>query len=402
MQLDVFYSIDSFAFYYCIDLILLRMIILLPNIKSYFSKLLYFSVGAVILNLLTSALVTSEVFAQIFPNAQHTAVPNISIAQQQQHQPNHKIHIVKITSPAKGQQIVAGKNLIISGTSIDNTTSDCKVSVIVDGVKPYRLAFANGNTGPKDYSKWNFTLTPAYTSIKEGQNKITAKFSCINDPNLISHSSVNVTGVGSSVTPLATQQKQHYTGKNTTTTNVNTTSTSNAIFPLNSTSPPPKVANTNSNNNTNTSRTLSVSIHLAKKSVHAGDKQSVITKVTDLNSTSPVIGASVLGSITDPSGGSFKKLEGTTDNAGKSSYSWTVSQGDTIGKYKTIIEVSAHGYRNSTTSKTFQVIPVTTITTGNNNLIHLLSPNANSPSTIIPIPRIHIPIIKVPFHLPFQ
>ena len=374
--------------------------------KSYLPKLLYFSVGAVILNLLSSTLVTNELYAQISPNTQHPAVSNSSIAQPQQHQqqPSQKIHIVKINSPAKGQQVVAGKNLIVSGTSIDNTTSDCGVSVIVNGVKPYRLASGNGGAGPNDYSKWNFTLTPAYTSIKQGQNKITAKFSCTNDPNLISHSSVNVTGVGTSLTPIATQQKQLSTGKNSTTTNVNTTSTSNAISPVNSSQP--KV--TNPNNNTNSGSTMSVSIHLAKKSVQPGDKQSVIIKVTDLNSTSPVVGASVLGKVTDPSGGSFKKLGGTTDDTGKSSYSWTVSQGDTPGKYKTIIEVSANGYKNNTASKTFQVIPVTTITTGNNSLIHL-SPNANnstshknSPSTIIPIPHIRIPTIKIPFHLPFQ
>ncbi|HYT42790.1 MAG TPA: hypothetical protein VEP90_10610 [Methylomirabilota bacterium] len=385
------------------------MIIPLLNIKSCLPKLLYFSVGAVILNLLSSTLVTNELYAQISPNTQHSAVPSNSTAQPLQHQQqvSQKIHVVKITSPAKGQQVVVDKNLIVSGTSIDNTTSDCGVSVIVNGVKPYRLASANGGAGPKDYSKWNFTLTPAYTSIKQGQNKITAKFSCTNDPNLISHSSVNVTGVGTSLTPIATQQKQNSTGKNSTTTNVNTTSTGKAISPVtSSSSSQPKVASTN--NNTNSGSTMSVSIHLAKKSVQPGDKQTVIIKVTDLNSTSPVVGASVLGRVTDPSGGSFKKLAGTTDDTGKSSYSWTVSQGDTPGKYKTIIEVSANGYKNNTASKTFQVIPVTTITTGNNSLIHLF-PNANnstshknSPSTIIPIPHIRIPTIKIPFHLPFQ
>jgi len=354
--------------------------------------------------------VTNEVYAQISPNTPHSAAPNNSIAQpqqQQQHQPSQKIHVVKITSPAKGQQVVAGKNLIVSGTSVDNTTSDCGVSVIANGVKPYRLASANGSAGPKDYSKWNFTLTPAYTSIKQGQNKITAKFLCTNDPNLISHNSVNVTGVGTSLAPIATQQKQQYSGKNSTTTNVNTTSTGNAISPVNSSaSSPSNVPNTN--NSTNSSNTMSVSIHLAKKSVQPGDKQNVIMKVTDFSSTSPLVGASVLGRVTDPSGGPFKKFEGTTDDTGKSSYSWTVSQGDTPGKYKTIVEVSAHGYKNNTASKTFQVIPVTTTTTGNNSLIHLF-PNANnsnnnknSPSTIIPIPHIRIPTIKIPFHLPFR
>ena len=389
------------------------MIILLLNIKLRLPKLLYFCVGAVILILLTSTLVTNELYAQISPNTQQSAVTNNSTVQQkqQQQQPSQKIHSVKIASPAKAQQVAAGKNLVVSGTSVDNTTSDCNVSVIVNGVKPYRLASANGDAGQKDYSKWNFTLTPAYTSIKQGQNKITAKFSCTNDPNLISHSSVNVTGVGTSLSPITNYHGQLNAGKNSTTPNVNTT-TGNAISPVTSSSSSsnPNVANTN-NNKTNSSSTMSVSIHLAKKSVHPGDKQGVVIKVTDANSTFPVVGASVLGRVTDPSGGSFKKLAGTTDDTGKSSYSWTVSQGDTTGKYKAIIEVSAQGYKNNTASKTFQVIPVTSITTtSNNNLILPLSPNANnsnnnhhnSPSTIIPIPHIRIPTIKVPFHLPFQ
>jgi hypothetical protein len=391
--------------------LIMKMIILLPNLKARLPNLLYFCVGAVILILLTSTLVTNELLAQISPNTQHSAVTNNSTVQQQQHQPIQKIHAVKITSPTKAQQVAAGKILMVSGTSVDNTTSDCNVSVIVNGVKPYRLASANGDAGHKDYSKWNFTLTPAYTIIKQGQNKITAKFSCTNDPNLISHSSVNVTGVGTSLSPIANHQGQQNASKNSTTPIVNTT-TGNAISPATSSSSShPNVANTN-NNKTNSNSTMSVSIHLAKKSVHPGDKQGVVIKVTDSNSTFPVVGASVLGRVTDPSGGSFKKLAGTTDDTGKSSYSWTVSQGDTTGKYKAIIEVSAQGYKNNTASKTFQVIPVTTTTTttSNNNLILPLSPNANnsnnnhhnSPSTIIPIPHIRIPTIKVPFHLPFQ
>src|SRR5581483_351783 len=52
-----------------------------------------------------------------------------------------------------------------------------------------------GNASSKDYSKWNYTLNPSYASIQLGQNKITAKLSCSNNPNIISHSSVNVTGI---------------------------------------------------------------------------------------------------------------------------------------------------------------------------------------------------------------
>src|ERR671937_2212773 len=37
---------------------------------------------------------------------------------------------VKITSPTKDQQVPVGKDLTISGISIDNATSNCQVSII--------------------------------------------------------------------------------------------------------------------------------------------------------------------------------------------------------------------------------------------------------------------------------
>jgi hypothetical protein len=190
----------------------MRITIRLLGIKSYLPKLLYLHVGAALLILLSSMLLTNGVFGQIFPSTQHSTVPsNSSTLQQQQSKPN--LHLVKIISLTKGQQVRLGGNLLISGTSTDNTTSDCKVTVIVNGIKPYRTAFPDGEGGGGDYSKWNYTLTPAYTSIKQGQNKITAKFSCSNDFNLISHNSVNVTGVATSLTAIANQQQQ-YTKKN--------------------------------------------------------------------------------------------------------------------------------------------------------------------------------------------
>ena len=357
----------------------MRMIIRLFGIKSYLPKLLYLHVGAALLILLSSTLITNTVivFGQIFPNTQHsTVLSNSSTLQQQQSKPN--LHLVKINSPTKGQQVRLGGNLLISGTSTDNTTSDCKVTVIVNGIKPYRTAIPNGEGGGGDYSKWNYTLTPAYTSIKLGQNKITTKFSCSNDPNLASHNSVNVTGLATSLTAIANQQQQ-YTGKNLTASNLTSTSSRNPISLI--TSSPTKVANTG--DNTSYPGIMSVSIHLAK-SVHPGDKQSLIIKVSDANSTAALAGASVLGRVIDPSGALSKKLEGTTNDTGKSSYSWTVSQDDTSGKYKTIIDVSAPGYQNNTASKTFKVspIPVTITTTSNNNLSSMNGNNIINPNEL--------------------
>jgi hypothetical protein len=101
---------------------------------------------------------------------------------------------IKITSPTRGQQVPVRKDLTISGTSMDSATSNCQVAVIVNNVKPYQNATAAGSGGPADYSKWNFALTSKYTTIKQGDNRITARYQCVNDPASKGFSSVNVTG----------------------------------------------------------------------------------------------------------------------------------------------------------------------------------------------------------------
>jgi len=105
------------------------------------------------------------------------------------------LHGVRITVPIKGQQVPVGAILPISGTSKDNTTSDCHVNVIVNHVRPYQNTSANGPGGVNDYSNWTFSLASNYTLIKQGTNEITAKFSCNPNPSLASFYSVNVTGV---------------------------------------------------------------------------------------------------------------------------------------------------------------------------------------------------------------
>jgi hypothetical protein len=83
----------------------------------------------------------------------------------------------KITSPVEGQQIpVDLKNMPILGVSSYNSGLNCRVSLIVNDVKPYQKA--SGNTSEEDYSSWNYVLTGHYTSIKQGINKLTAKLSC--------------------------------------------------------------------------------------------------------------------------------------------------------------------------------------------------------------------------------
>jgi len=48
-------------------------------------------------------------------------------------------------------------------------------------VKPYQNATAAGLGGAADYSKWNFGLASKYTIIKQGNNRITAKYEWVNN-----------------------------------------------------------------------------------------------------------------------------------------------------------------------------------------------------------------------------
>jgi hypothetical protein len=120
-------------------------------------------------------------------------------AQLQQQQPSPIIGI-KITSPSTGQQIPVGE-LIISGTSTDNATTDCTVYADWNNTKPFQKAVATGPGGLDDYSRWTFTYTDDYHLITNGTNDLTSKLSCVGDDsnvgtaNLTKSYSVNVIGV---------------------------------------------------------------------------------------------------------------------------------------------------------------------------------------------------------------
>lgn len=331
---------------------------------------------AFILVLLTSATFTNTTFSQVSPTPSSPSKP----------------HLVKITSPAKGQQVPVGKDLIINGTSVSNKTADCKVSVKVNFINPYHDATPIGLGGNSDYSKWSFNLSPGYTTIKPGQNKITAKFACANNPTLTSHYSVNVTGVNNVANVYTGAGKNNIqqissvaTGLNSTTTaasssNSTATNTTNSTrSPVSSNATFSASAGANSNN----LRALSVSVHLGKSSLHPGDKQTITTYVADNGSANAIAGALVSESVTYGSYGQVKKFEGTTDVKGKSSYSWKVSSYDTTGTYNVIINVSAPTYEKYSTVKTFKVTSISA-SSSDNSIIRSTSDNTNNdnhPST---------------------
>src|SRR5215204_6544039 len=126
---------------------------------------------------------------------------SLQVQAQLQQQQSSPIIGIKITSPSTGQQIPVGE-LIISGTSTDNVTSDCTVYADWNNTKPFQTATATGPGGVNDYSKWTFTYTDDYHLITNGTNNLTSKLSCVGDDsnvsttaNLTKFYSVNVIGV---------------------------------------------------------------------------------------------------------------------------------------------------------------------------------------------------------------
>ena len=138
-------------------------------------------------------------------------------------------HSIKITSPTNGQNISTRSNLTISGIATGNTTGNdsgrCYVSVIVNDIRPYQNVTADGPKGVNDYSKWYYTVSTKSTAIKEGQNKLTGKLSCLmagisntNSTNvsnttnfLIKWYSVNVAGVSTPTSSAVNTNNQTVT-----------------------------------------------------------------------------------------------------------------------------------------------------------------------------------------------
>ena len=119
---------------------------------------------------------------------------------------------IKINSPDKGDLVPlnSNKSLVIYGVSKDTASTDCDVTIIVNNVKPYQNVQPTGIQGNNDYSTWQYTLSSNYTSINEGNNKITSKIYCA--------AAANGNGIGGSNVTLP-QPSQAYYSVNITASN---------------------------------------------------------------------------------------------------------------------------------------------------------------------------------------
>jgi hypothetical protein len=261
---------------------------------------------------------------------------------------------VKITSPVMDQPVPAGQNLVISGESSDNSTSDCKVSVIVNGEKPYQPALANGTGGINDYSTWNFMIKPTQSAIREGpDNKITSKLECT--PNQTKWYSVNVTGIGTATPldragtvmqpPLSVPSSPFASDDN-----------------IPDSTPPRSGPNTGTSSETivgPTSPSLSISVNTPPNPATIGDDETleatVFDSVSDLQINNAVLGLVVTDSAGNP-------IDESSDNDGDLSYTLDeASDGDSLGtgKFTATLRASAEGYEPVTKTVPFALVEET-------------------------------------------
>ena len=88
------------------------------------------------------------------------------------------------------------QNFTVKGVSTDNSTNNCDVSVLLNGVSPYVKTSARGQNGTDDFSAWE-GLFNSNLHLNVGENKLTARLLCSdgNNNQISKYHSVNFTGI---------------------------------------------------------------------------------------------------------------------------------------------------------------------------------------------------------------
>ena len=230
---------------------------------------------------------------------------------------------IKITSPLTAQQVPVGE-LMISGESSDNGTSECQVYVDWNNQKPYQRATPTGPSSSQDFSNWTFTYNSSYHTIQEGINDLTSKLTCLGSPSnplaMNKWYSINVTGVNSQGSdavqlPLPIQ---------------------------------PSVQDRKTNVNESTSNQIQINMQVDKNPISSGARQSLTVEAIDSSTGLKDSNAKIFITVTDPSGSIIKQFD-TTD--GDLTRSFRV---DTSGSFKVTAEVQSET-GSLTKSITFEV-----------------------------------------------
>ena len=251
---------------------------------------------------------------------------------------------IKIESPLSNQQVSVGE-LTISGTSSDNSTSQCQVYVDWNNLKPYQLATPKGSNGSADFSNWSFTYTSKYHLIQTGLNDLTSKITCLvppAGPTVTKWNSVNVTGSTSPnqssnvQLPLPTAENNSPASSNLQTSSPQAET---LIDTTNTSQPETSIDTTNTPN----SDKIMLDISVEENPIPPGEKQTVTLTASDPATGSTLDRVFLRLTIKDPSGNIIKDY---TDNDGELSPTFKLDK-DIVGKYSILASASQAGIETS-------------------------------------------------------
>lgn len=245
---------------------------------------------------------------------------------------------IKIDSPLDNQQVSVGE-LTISGTSTDNSTSQCQVYVDWNNLKPYQLATPTGSNGSADFSTWSFTYTSKYHLIQTGVNDLTSKITCLvppTGPTVTKWFSINVTGT-TSPNQSSNVELPLPTANNKASTSDVQTSSPQTETPIDTT-------------NTSNSDKISLDLGVEHNPISAGERQTVTLTALDPVTGNALDRVFLRLTIKDPSGNIIKDY---TDNDGKLSPSFRFNE-DITGTFSVLASASQAGIE-TTKSLTFVV-----------------------------------------------
>jgi len=263
-----------------------------------------------------------------------------------------KLPSVKITSLSKGQQVSEGK-LEIYGISSDSPTIQCDVSVMLNGIKPYQNVIPIRQNKTDDFSKWKYSFTPQYGIINKGMNKITSKISCPDEPgiDLTKFNSVNVIGTSNNSLSVS-----HPSLKLESTAAGNRTTQSSMTDITGSNESKRSVQELKTEDRSPNSKSFSLSFNIDRDPVIRGHVQTITVALYDSNTNVRIVGAKVIGQITDSFDSIKKEFAGTTDTKGEFSYSWEIPKtGRLNDDYKVKVDASASGYPRELYTTIFKV-----------------------------------------------
>ena len=245
---------------------------------------------------------------------------------------------IKIDSPLGNQQVPVGE-LTISGTSTDNSSSECQVYLDWNNLKPYQLAIPTGSNGSSDFSTWNFTYTSKYHLIQTGLNDLTSKITCLvppSGPTVTKWYSINVTGTTSPNQSSSVELPLPTANTKASSSDAQTSS--------------PQTETPIGTTNASKSDKIALDLNVEQNPVSAGERQTITLTASDPLTGNPLDKVFLRLTIKDPSGNIIKDY---TDNDGKLSPSFRLNE-DITGTFSVLASASQAGVE-TTKSSTFVV-----------------------------------------------